>query len=177
MKNLLLFSIEDLNDWVEPLKGHPQAYTPNMTRLAKMGATFSHAYAAAPACSPSRTATLFSRFLWETKIITNSQQWFDFFPYGQSKSLIGKLKDAGMETIGAGKVFHSKGGETTLDFSDWTEFHSEPKTKQRPISAMVKSGDMGKPADFGIDTSGQPSADDRCTDWMIDQQSGCRARE
>lgn len=169
MKNLLLFSIEDLNDWVEPLGGHPQAYTPNIKRLADMGAVFSRAYAAAPACSPSRTATLFSRFPWETKIVSNDKQWFDFFPYGKSKSLIGKLKDAGMETIGAGKVFHSKGNAATLDFSDWKEFYFGEKAKYQPISQSVKMGDLGKGADFGVDTSGEPSSDDLSTDWMIKQ--------
>ena len=31
--NILFISIDDLNDWIEPLGGHPQAKTPNMTRF------------------------------------------------------------------------------------------------------------------------------------------------
>ena len=34
--NVLLLSIDDLNDWVGCLGGHPQAKTPNIDRLAKM---------------------------------------------------------------------------------------------------------------------------------------------
>jgi len=169
VKNLLLFSIEDLNDWIEPLGGHPQAYTPNLQRLADMGALCTSAYAAAPACSPSRTATLFSRFPWETGVLSNDRQWFDFFPYGKSISLIGKLKQAGFETIGAGKVFHTKGGSSTLDYGDWTEFHFEGKVNYPKLSKAVLAGDIGKPADFGVDTTGLPSDDDSNTDWMIEQ--------
>lgn len=82
MKNILLFSIEDQNDWVEPFGGHPYANTPNVKRLAAMGTVFDNANAAAPSCSPSRTAMLSSRFPWETGIISNHQSWHDYFPYG-----------------------------------------------------------------------------------------------
>lgn len=59
-RHLLLVSIEDLNDWIEPLGGHPDAKTPALQKLASSGAMFLKAFAAAPACSASRTATLFS---------------------------------------------------------------------------------------------------------------------
>ena len=32
--NVLFVAIDDLNDWIEPLGGHPQAKTPNLNRLA-----------------------------------------------------------------------------------------------------------------------------------------------
>ena len=32
--NILFISVDDLNDWIEPLGGHPQARTPNLNRLA-----------------------------------------------------------------------------------------------------------------------------------------------
>lgn len=169
MKNLLLFSIEDLNDWIEPLGGHPQAYTPNLNRLASMGAVFTSAYAAAPACSPSRTAALFSRFPWETGIISNDRQWFDFFPYGQSKSVIGQIRQAGYETIGAGKIFHSRGGTSTLDLSDWSEFRYFDKVNYPRLSKSTKAGELSRKSDFGVDRTGQPSSDDLGTAWMIDR--------
>jgi len=33
--NVVLIMCDDLNDYIEPLGGHPQAYTPNLTRLAR----------------------------------------------------------------------------------------------------------------------------------------------
>ena len=42
--NVLLVSIDDLNDWVGCLGGHPQAKTPNIDRLAKMGTLFANGH-------------------------------------------------------------------------------------------------------------------------------------
>ena len=39
--NVLLIMIDDLNDCIETLKGHPQTLTPNMSKLARSGVTFS----------------------------------------------------------------------------------------------------------------------------------------
>jgi hypothetical protein len=36
--NILFIIVDDLNDWVRWLGGHPHARRPNMDRLAKMGA-------------------------------------------------------------------------------------------------------------------------------------------
>ena len=56
--NILFIAVDDLNDWIRPLGGHPQAKTPNITRLADRGMLFTNAHCAAPACNPSRTALL-----------------------------------------------------------------------------------------------------------------------
>lgn len=56
--NILFILIDDLNDWVEPLGGHPDILTPNLTRLANRGVNFTNAHAQAPACSPSRASLL-----------------------------------------------------------------------------------------------------------------------
>ncbi|MFK7821062.1 MAG: choline-sulfatase, partial [Planctomycetaceae bacterium] len=42
--NVLLIAIDDLNDWVGPLEGHPQVQTPHMDRLAARGTTFLNAH-------------------------------------------------------------------------------------------------------------------------------------
>ena len=38
--NVLLIMIDDLNDCIETLKGHPQSLTPNMRKLAQSGVAF-----------------------------------------------------------------------------------------------------------------------------------------
>ena len=57
--NVLFISIDDLNDWIGCMGGHPQAVTPNFDRLAASGVLISNAHCAAPACNPSRTAVMF----------------------------------------------------------------------------------------------------------------------
>ena len=60
--NILFIAIDDLNDWVGFLGGHPQVKTPNIDRFATQGMRFTDAYAAAPVCSPTRAAILTGKF-------------------------------------------------------------------------------------------------------------------
>src|SRR5487761_2477294 len=56
--NVLFIAIDDLNDWVGCLGGHPQAKTPNLDRLAPQGTLFANAHCNAPLCDPSRASLL-----------------------------------------------------------------------------------------------------------------------
>ena len=56
--NVLFISVDDLNDWIGVLGGHPQSRTPNLDRLAGRGVIFGRTYCAAPACNPSRAALM-----------------------------------------------------------------------------------------------------------------------
>ena len=56
--NILFIAIDDMNDWIGPLGRHPQAITPNLDRLAKMGVTFRNAHTASPTCHSSRVAIM-----------------------------------------------------------------------------------------------------------------------
>jgi arylsulfatase A-like enzyme len=56
--NLLFIICDDLNDSVEKMGGHPQAKTPNIDRLMKMGTRFTNAHANNPLCGPSRASLL-----------------------------------------------------------------------------------------------------------------------
>ena len=56
--NVLFIVIDDLNDWVGPLGGHPQVQTPNLDRLAARGTTFLNAHVQAPLCNSSRSSFL-----------------------------------------------------------------------------------------------------------------------
>ena len=47
--NVLFIAVDDLNDWIGVLGGHPDTRTPNIDRLAARGMLFTRAYTAAPA--------------------------------------------------------------------------------------------------------------------------------
>lgn len=51
--NVLFIALDDLNDWIGCLGGHPQTRTPNLDRLAASGVLFRNAYTAAALCNPS----------------------------------------------------------------------------------------------------------------------------
>src|SRR3712207_2398481 len=42
--NVLFIAVDDLNDWVGPLGGHPQVRTPHMDRMAARGTVFTNAH-------------------------------------------------------------------------------------------------------------------------------------
>ena len=73
--NVLFIAIDDLNDWVHHLGGHPQGVTPNIDRLAKRGVTFARARCAAPLCNPSRAALMSGLRPSTTGVYNNATDW------------------------------------------------------------------------------------------------------
>ncbi|MDA8042467.1 MAG: sulfatase-like hydrolase/transferase, partial [Pirellulales bacterium] len=56
--NVVLISVDDLNDWCGCLGGHPQASTPHLDRLADRGMLFANAHCQGTMCNPSRISLL-----------------------------------------------------------------------------------------------------------------------
>lgn len=56
--NVVFIAIDDLNDWIGCMKGHPQAKTPNIDRLAASGVLFTNTHCQAPICGPSRASIM-----------------------------------------------------------------------------------------------------------------------
>jgi len=68
--NILLISVDDLNDWVGYTGTHPDTLTPHVDALAGRGTIFTQAYAQFPLCGPSR-ASLFAGMLPSTLGLLN----------------------------------------------------------------------------------------------------------
>lgn len=167
-QNVLFLSIEDLNDWIEPLRGHPDTITPNLTRLARRSVVFENAYAEAPACSPSRTATLFGQHPWTSGVYVNKHKWHDAYPKGKRRSLVGRLRDAGWQTRGAGKVFHVYPHH--FDYADWSVWNDDRiEVFEEPISKARGDWNLGLNTDFGPIPDDALLFDERNTDWMVQQ--------
>ncbi len=106
--NILLIVTDDLNTYVEGLDGHPQAYTPNMKRLAARGVLFTQAQANGTVCSPSR-ASLLSGYLPSTtgKHFANLD-FLDIPILSRAKLLPEHFRDEGYAVYGTGKIFHER---------------------------------------------------------------------
>lgn len=104
--NVLFIAIDDLNDWIGPMKGHPQAHTPNLDRLASRGVLFNNAHCAAPVCLASRTAIFAGRYPEATGVYSNWGATQGKAP-PRDIQLPVRLAAAGYETLGAGKLYHS----------------------------------------------------------------------
>src|SRR5918993_224617 len=73
--NVLLISVDDMNDWVGCLGGYEGVQTPNIDKLARRGVLFRNAHAASPLCNPSRTA-LFTGLRPDTSGVYNNEHWW-----------------------------------------------------------------------------------------------------
>src|SRR5215207_6131477 len=91
--NVLFIAVDDLNHWVGHLGRNPQARTPNIDRLARMGVTFTRAYCAAPVCNPSRAALMSGLRPGSTGVYDNGQDWKPVI--GVEKTLTTQFLNAG----------------------------------------------------------------------------------
>ncbi|TWU64594.1 sulfatase [Crateriforma conspicua] len=104
--NVLFIAIDDLNDWVGCLEGHPQVQTPNIDRLAKRGVSFANAHCQAPICMPSRTSLLTSTYPWQNGVYMIEQDLADAPELKNATTLPQYFRDHGYTTLAAGKIYH-----------------------------------------------------------------------
>ncbi|HUT94550.1 MAG TPA: sulfatase [Thermoguttaceae bacterium] len=124
-KNVLFIAVDDLNDWVGCLRGHPQAQTPNIDRLAEKGVLFEQAYCAAPLCNPSRTAIMTGLNPATTGIYCN-EGWFRDIPRYEDRETIPQyFRKHGYMAWGGGKLYHMPDGK----FSDPIAWDKRYSTK------------------------------------------------
>ena len=136
--NVLFISIDDLNDWLGCMGGHPQAKTPNIDRLAKSGTLFSKAYCQAPACLPSRASAMTGIAPWTSGCYENqhNQQWQHILK-PIADTIPGYFRKNGYFTAGSGKVFH----HFQNDPDSWDDYYPS-KRIQFPLIHNPKKKDL-----------------------------------
>lgn len=102
--NVLFISVDDLNDWIGCLGGHPQAKTPYIDRLAASGVLFTNAHCAAPACNPSRTAIMTGISPHKSGLYDNRQKMREVLP--NAELLPKYFTKQGYWSAGSGKILH-----------------------------------------------------------------------
>lgn len=123
--NVLFISMDDLNDWIGCLGGHPQAMTPNIDRLASSGVLFTNAHCPAPACNPSRTAIMTGISPHKSGLYDNRQKMRELLP---DADLIPRyFADHGYWSAGSGKILHY-----FTDAQSWDEYFP-PKETEDPF--------------------------------------------
>jgi arylsulfatase A-like enzyme len=97
--NVLLIAIDDLNDWVGCLGGHPQAQTPHINALAIRGTLFTNAHCQSPICNPSRTSVMLGLRRSTTGIYRNSP-WFRLTERNRDRVTLPQyFREHGYETL------------------------------------------------------------------------------
>jgi len=163
--NVVLLSVDDMNDWVGCLGGYPGVQTPNIDRLARRGALFTDAHCSSPICNPSRTATLTGMRPSTTGIYGNTEYWRPVLPEG-AETMPEFFRRNGYYAAGAGKIFHHTEGFNPPD--QWNEFlqqefddpwyrriawypwvHKIPNPDGHPFNDLAE-GDFAGEFDWGV---------------------------
>ncbi len=139
--NVLFIAMDDLNDWVGCLGGHPQTITPNLDRLAASGVLFTNAHCPAPACNPCRSAIFTGRAPNKSGLYDNRQQMREVMP---TETIIPQyFREQGYFAAGSGKLLHY-----FIDAKSWDQYFPKAESENpfpetfypshRPVS--LKSG-------------------------------------
>lgn len=165
--NVLMICIDDLNDWVGFLDGHPDVKTPHMDRLAKQGRNFTNAHCVVPVCSPSRVSVM-------SGLHATTHGSYDLGPSYQS---IPRLKTApcmqawfkkhGYRTIAGGKILHHG---FTGELKEAIDVNLGRSGGPRP--KKMKNG-FSRAWDWGA----FPESDDEMDDFKLAQKAAVSLKE
>ncbi|MEN3941850.1 sulfatase [Prosthecobacter sp. SYSU 5D2] len=117
--NVLFVIADDLKDYVGWMGGHPQARTPNMDRLAKMGMRFTNAHCNYALCNPSRTSLLTGMLPSSSGVFGNEQDWRRSVQVAGKPTLPEHFKNMGFATAAGGKIFHANHGGPDGRLTGW----------------------------------------------------------
>jgi len=163
--NVLFIAVDDLNDWVEPLGGHPQAKTPNFRRLAARGTTFTNAHCQSPLCNPSRTSILTGLRPTTTGVYALQPSIRQVPGFKDVVSLPQALAAGGYQTLTTGKIWHDAypepaGRKPGTEFSTWGPHGSHGPF---PMEKFVKTPSTMAAVDWGV----FPDRDEALGDFQV----------
>ncbi|QDT63006.1 sulfatase [Calycomorphotria hydatis] len=161
--NILFIAIDDQNDWIGCMQGHPLAKTPAIDGLAARGTLFSNAHCQAPLCNPSRTSLMTGKRPSTTGVY-GLAPWFRNVP--ELKELVTLphyLKEhGGYTTYSTGKIYHGAYARK----KNTTEFdHVGPGASGKPFpeKKLVNTPQPHKLVDWGV----FPHRDEDKGDWKV----------
>lgn len=168
--NVLFLAIDDLNDWVGCLGGHPDVKTPHLDKLAKRGVLFTNAHCSAPACNPSR-ASLMTGILPSTSgIYHNPNPWRRSPALKNALTIPQHFMANGYSAVGGGKIYHG----AFPDPPSWQSYFpsatknkpDDPLPPNRPVNGIPKTRHF----DWGpVDNPDEDMGDWKVASWAIGQ--------
>ena len=162
--NVLLITLDDLNDWVGYLGGHPKVLTPHIDRLAKGGVAFTNANVQAPICNPSRTSFMTGLRPTTTGIYALGPWFRTVVKYKDLVTLPQYFEKNGYVTMSTGKAFHDKFPpvEDRRDGPEFTKWGFHGGFLPIPGKPFVENTSM-----FMVDWGVFPEKDSQQDDWKV----------
>ena len=149
--NILFIAIDDQNDWIGCMGGHPLVKTPNIDKLADRGTLFTNAHVQAPICNPSRTSVMIGLRPSTTGIHGLDPSFRSVPEWAGLVSLPQHFANHGYATYSTGKIYHAlrgqRRGTKNPEFQHWGEKggYSIP-----PRKTKITPGMKGKLLDWGV---------------------------
>jgi arylsulfatase A-like enzyme len=134
--NIVLIMTDDLNDYNEDLKGHPQIISPNIKKLADSGVSFTNAYSNDPMCGPSRSSMITGVYPHNSSNFWQ-KPWFNNDVLNNTKTIMEKFRENGYYVVGSGKILHHNKQEL------WSEFEHEADYGPVAYKGLRKKGKRG----------------------------------
>lgn len=161
--SVLFLAIDDQNDWLGCLQGHPQVKTPALDALAKRGTLFTNAHCQAPLCNPSRASLLTGLRPSTTGIHGLTPGLRQVQRTRDHVTLPETFTKAGYYTYTCGKIYHDgslRPAERAREFTTWGPAPGMPK----PAQAIAKLPGKRHPA---MDWGPLPARDEESADYAI----------
>jgi arylsulfatase A-like enzyme len=156
--NIILIPVDDLNDWVACLGGHPQVKTPNIDRLAARGVLFANAHCQTAICNPSRSSLMTSLYPSTSGIYFNAGRLKDSPIAVENVVMTRRFENEGYHVTAAGKLFHA-GVDT-----QYMDHYAGNFGGFGPLPAQKFTSFPGSPLwDWGI----YPERDEQMPDYKI----------
>jgi choline-sulfatase len=166
--NILFISIDDQNDWIGCLRGHPQVKTPHIDALAARGTLFTNAHCQAPLCNPSRTSLL-TGLRPSTTGIYGLSPWFRTLDrFKDHVTLPRHFAANGYRTLSGGKIYH--GGYGRKPGEEFQIVGPGAGVGARPAEKLVRTPDPHPLVDWGsFDHRDEDKGDWKVADWAVEQ--------
>ncbi len=161
--NVLFIAIDDQNDWIGCLDGHPSVKTPRIDALAKRGTVFLNAHCQAPLCNASRTS-LMTGLRPSTTGIYGLAPWVrNVDEFKNVVTLNQYFGINGYSTYTTGKIYHGRYGRGKKDH-EWDVIGTGASVGAKPKEKLVKNTPAPHPlVDWGV----FPHKDEDKGDWKV----------
>lgn len=160
--NILFIAIDDQNDWIGCLKGHPQIKTPHIDKVASQGTLFFNAHCQSPLCNPSRTS-LMTGLRPSTTGVYGLAPWFRTIDrFKDHTSLPQYLEQHGYKTYSTGKIYHGRNGRKKTD-REFNKIGPGAGVGAKPPKKLVETPNPHPLVDWGT----FPHKDEDKGDWKV----------
>ena len=171
--NVLFIAVDDLNDWIGCMAGHPDARTPNIDRLARRGVLFVNAQCPAPLCNASRAALMTGIRPSTSGVYRNQDPWRLALP--KAVTLPQHFMAHGYRAVGGGKIYHGR----FPDPPSWQAYFPSQKENKPPdpVPANPPLNGIGGTGHFDwgpIDAKDEEMGDWKVVNWATGRLAGKR---